>query len=100
MFGCWPLLSCGPEGNQMTTIAVNPSAKAGTSRASQLAAMLYGAVGTWFRRTSQARAEGRALADRASEAAEVRTYAQQVMHYDPRFAADLFAAADRHELNK
>jgi hypothetical protein len=84
----------------MTTITVNPTAKPGPSRTSQFAAMLIARVGAWVRRTGLARAEGRALADRASEAAEVRTYAQQVMSYDPRFAADLFAAADRHELNK
>ena len=32
------------------------------------------------------------------EANELRAYAQQVMRNDPAFAADLFAAADRHEL--
>ena len=35
--------------------------------------------------------------DPVSEAAEVRTLAQEVRGTDPRFAADLFAAADRHE---
>jgi hypothetical protein len=34
---------------------------------------------------------------RQAEAARVRQYAQEVMGQDPRFAADLFAAADRHE---
>jgi hypothetical protein len=33
---------------------------------------------------------------RNSEAAELRAYARQMCD-DPRFAADLFAAADRHE---
>ncbi len=33
---------------------------------------------------------------RTSEAAELRAYARQMCD-DPRFAADLFAAADRHE---
>ena len=31
------------------------------------------------------------------EAAEVRAYAESVRRTDPGFAADLFAAADRHE---
>jgi hypothetical protein len=35
--------------------------------------------------------------DRVQEAAEVRTLAASVRQTDPRFAADLFAAADHHE---
>jgi hypothetical protein len=31
------------------------------------------------------------------EAAEARAYADQIAPMDPRFAADLYAAADRHE---
>ena len=34
---------------------------------------------------------------RVEEAAEVRELARRVQSGDPRFAADLFAAADRHE---
>lgn len=33
----------------------------------------------------------------AREAADVRTMARQYLKTDPGFAADLFAAADRHE---
>lgn len=36
--------------------------------------------------------------DRVREAAELRTWAANVQRTDPRFAADLFAAADRHEI--
>jgi hypothetical protein len=35
--------------------------------------------------------------DRVREAADLRTWAACVQRTDPRFAADLFAAADRHE---
>lgn len=35
--------------------------------------------------------------DRVAEAAEVRAMAQGYRNSDPGFAADLFAAADRHE---
>jgi hypothetical protein len=35
--------------------------------------------------------------DLAREAAEVRAWAETVRRGDPRFADDLFAAADRHE---
>lgn len=38
------------------------------------------------------------VADPAAEAAEVRAMAQALLRKDPRFAADLFAAADRHEI--
>ncbi len=36
--------------------------------------------------------------DRVREAADVRAWAETQRRTDPRFAADLFAAADRHEL--
>jgi hypothetical protein len=36
--------------------------------------------------------------DRAREAARVRAFATTVRQTDPRFADDLFAAADRHEV--
>jgi len=35
--------------------------------------------------------------DRVREAAALRTWATQVRQTEPRFADDLFAAADRHE---
>ena len=35
--------------------------------------------------------------DRAGEAAAVRALADSYLRTDPRFAADLYAAADRHE---
>lgn len=38
-----------------------------------------------------------AAGDREREAAEVRAWAMTLQRTDPRFAADLFAAADRHE---
>ena len=36
-------------------------------------------------------------ATRIAEAAQTRRYAQQWIDRDPRFAADLLAAADRHD---
>lgn len=36
---------------------------------------------------------------RAQEAAEVREMARQMQATDPGFAADLYAAADRHEIS-
>jgi len=46
---------------------------------------------------SDARASHRLYAERIKEAAAVRDYAQRFARHDPRFAADLLAAADRHE---
>jgi len=34
------------------------------------------------------------------EANELREYANQFLRHDPAFAADLYAAADRHELGQ
>ena len=41
--------------------------------------------------------ERAAVIDRTSEANRLRHVAQGFMSSDPRFAADLYAAADRHE---
>jgi hypothetical protein len=43
------------------------------------------------------RAERRLVEDRRAEAAAVRRLAREMSVQDPRFAADLLAAADRHE---
>lgn len=54
----------------------------------------------WFERLGEARARGamrRVAATRISEAAAVREFAMEWSRRDPRFAADLMAAADRHE---
>jgi hypothetical protein len=58
-------------------------------------------TGTWLKR-SLLQLVGRRPApaqarDRVREAAEVRDMAMKVQRSDPRFADDLFAAADRHE---
>jgi hypothetical protein len=42
-------------------------------------------------------AERRQSRQDAHDLANVRRYAQQMMEHDPRYASDLFAAADRHE---
>lgn len=48
--------------------------------------------GLWHASSAQ-----RALRNRAHEAAEVREMARKWEHSDPGFAADLYAAAARHE---
>jgi hypothetical protein len=44
-----------------------------------------------------ARTRRAAVPSRREEAARVRQLAAQMQSHDPRFASDLFAAADRHE---
>ena len=81
----------------MTTITVLRPVSVRTPRAAGLAAALFVRLLSWFEHSAQARAEKRQAADRAAEAAAVREYAHRFTHHDPRFAADLLAAADRHE---
>ena len=58
-------------------------------------------VGAWLKaalkRLMTSAPKKPATRDPVREAAEVRTLAESVRSHDPRFAADLFAAADRHE---
>lgn len=67
-------------------------------RGARAAGKLFSQVFGWFQRSRRAQAERRQGADRATEAAAVRDYAQRFASHDPRFAADLLAAADRHEI--
>ena len=59
-------------------------------------------IGSWLRSALlhlvSAPAKAPPRRDRVREAAELRVWATEVRQTDPRFAADLFAAADRHEV--
>lgn len=90
--------SGGPREAEMTTITVQTPVKVPAPYAARLAAAGFLSFLAWFQRTSAARAERQARTDRIREAAAVRDYAQRFASEDPRFAADLLAAADRHEL--
>lgn len=81
----------------MTTITVNIPSAVRAPRGSIVAARWFSALLMWFERTTERRAARRVAVDRQAEAAQVRRYAQSVAAHDPRFAADLCAAADRHE---
>ncbi len=58
-------------------------------------------VGAWLKATLQrlmtSAPRKPAPRDPVREAAEVRSLAESIRGHDPRVAADLFAAADRHE---
>lgn len=81
----------------MTTITIHTPAQIAAPRGSRIAAVWFGRLLTRLGDLAEQRTERRAAATRVMEACEVRAYAQQIAHEDPRFAADLFAAADRHE---
>lgn len=83
----------------MTTITVHTPTKVGTPRFALMAANAAVQVLSWIEQFRAARAERRAMNARLAEAAAVRRYALQFTAHDPRFVADLLAAADRHELN-
>lgn len=83
----------------MTTVSINTPHTAGVPFGAKLAAEYFMRTLNWF--TTPAKpARSRTLdeASRIGEAARVRRLAQSVMADDPRFASDLFAAADRHEI--
>jgi len=90
-------LFCGPERTEMTTITVNTPAKVVAPRGALIAATWFAALLNWVEAKADQRQVHRQLAARIAEAASVRQYAQEVRLHDPRFAADLLAAADRHE---
>jgi len=81
----------------MTSITVHTPVKVRTPRAASWAAVAFTRLLSWFQSSAAQRQERREVADRGAEAAAVRQYANRFASHDPRFAADLMAAADRHE---
>jgi len=66
-------------------------------RGARMAAEVFTAGARLLARLAVGTAPTAALSSRAREAAEVREMANGVQATDPGFAADLYAAADRHE---
>lgn len=84
----------------MTTVTVQTHAPVATHRGATLIANVLAHLMNWLEEVGRARAAGairRMEATRVTEAAQLRLYAQRWVDYDPRFTADLLAAADRHE---
>lgn len=82
----------------MTTITINAPALVKAPRGAVLAGVWFSSLLNWLQSANQGRAQRRLQANRVAEANQVRQYAHEVMGQDRRFAADLLAAADRHEL--
>lgn len=84
----------------MTTISVHTHAPVAVPRGAVWAATVAARLLGWFDAMGAAQAAATARrreATRILEAGQLRRYAQQWASRDPRFAADLLAAADRHE---
>jgi|OpeIllAssembly_1097287.scaffolds.fasta_scaffold184317_2 hypothetical protein len=84
----------------MTTAIVHIPSPVLAPRGAALAANVMASVLAWLEAVGTARAAAHARRDQATriaEAAATRRYAQQWIERDPRFAADLLAAADRHD---
>ncbi len=84
----------------MTTITVNSPIPVTEPRGSVWAAQAASAILGFLGHTGQALRAGTRQASsksRVREATHVRRLADSLREQDPRFAADLYAAADRHE---
>ena len=82
----------------MSTITVNSPIRVLAPRGATLAGTWFAALLNWLEKDAERRALERRAAKLVNEASYARRLAQAVRGDDPRFAADLFAAADRHEL--
>jgi hypothetical protein len=82
----------------MSTITINTPVKVAAPRGAALAAAWFSNLLGGMRTLAEIRAQQRLQSQRVAEANQVRQYAREVSGQDRRFAADLLAAADRHEL--
>jgi hypothetical protein len=78
-----------------TTATFSAYLPAKSPRGAQLVGFVYDTIAAFAARLDARRAALRRRS-RAAEAEEVRRFAQAIQDSDPGFAADLFAAADRH----
>jgi hypothetical protein len=81
----------------MTTITVQKPATVLVPRAAPIAAAIAFKILDAIEHVVTSHRAQKAEAGRIAEANTVRRYADEVRALDPRFAADLYAAADRHE---
>lgn len=81
----------------MSTVTVHTPATVTAPRGAVWAGWLVSRLVDATRAMARRRVEQRAVSERIAEAAALRAYAHDIAPGDPRFAADLYAAADRHE---
>ena len=80
----------------MSHITLRAPAPVAIPRGAEWAASAFAALLEVMRRAWASGARRRAHQRRVNEAAALRRVAAGVSRYDPAFAADLYAAADRH----
>lgn len=80
----------------MSFVSLTVPAPVAAPRGAAWAAALFTVVLQRLARASRATAEASARLQRGRDAAALRRYAVEVGRTDPSFAADLYAAADRH----
>lgn len=81
----------------MTTVNVHTPAHVAEPRGARVAVAAVLALREAFRTLRQGLAQHRAHRTRVAEAAKVRAMAREMARRDPRVAAEMLAAADRHE---
>jgi hypothetical protein len=84
----------------MNTITVHVPAAVIEPRGPRAAATLAARLLAWFEKVGTERAERALQQQRLADAAWVRGYAQRYRAADPNLAADLLAAADRHDAGR
>ena len=82
----------------MTMLSVITPAPVQMPRFAAVAATLFARLLQGLTAVDRAVTAPRAESERQRQARELRQFAAQHAEHDPRFAADLWAAADRHEL--
>lgn len=82
----------------MSTITVARPLKVETPRGAHIAAMLALRLLGWFEVGARSFAKRRQQSARVSEANALRRLARQHAASEPGVAAEMFSAADRHEL--
>ncbi len=82
----------------MTTVTVHTPAQVVEPRGARAAVAAVLALRQAWASLRAGLAQHRAYRSRVAEAAKVRAMANQMARHDPRVAAEMYAAADRHEL--
>jgi hypothetical protein len=80
----------------MSHITLHAPAPVAVPRGAEWAASAFATLLGYVERVWTASSERQAHSQRIDEAVALRRLAADVSRYDPSFAADLFAAADRH----
>jgi hypothetical protein len=88
------------KGYIMSFITVQAPATVLAPRAASWAAAVCSSLISRFQSAGASQAERSLMLAKQRDARTVRQYAQRFAEHDPRFAADLLAAADRHESNE